>query len=262
MRASPARPFASRVLESGGSDAAGEGSAHARYAPGHLRCGLAAPLTAGLDPHDPLAELARHFSVELDLGRIGPTTVATVPISNDGLHGGSLSRRRPATDAYQGGRNRRGDRKKRVYHAPCAASCSPLGRVLEEVAEAREDLREAGHEDGARVGAGGGGTVWSGVGGTGAGVPSIPRTRPAGVRRRGTGVVSGVGGAGSAVRLSAGWSARCFFEQDSPTAQRTTTARARPMRFIALLPSRTTFVAPSSKSMTDFGALESGLCRK
>jgi hypothetical protein len=34
------------------------------------------------------------------------------------------------------------------------------------------------------------------------------------------------------------------------------------MRFIVLLPSRTTFVAPSSKWMTDFDALESGICRK
>lgn len=37
---------------------------------------------------------------------------------------------------------------------------------------------------------------------TGAGVTSTPRTRPAGVRSAGIGVVSGVGGGGSGARCS------------------------------------------------------------
>ena len=105
-RCGPARPVIcfENVRKSGKFGGPGrESSAHPGNAAGHLRCGLAATLAARLDSHDPLTELARHLSVELDLGRVGPTTVATVPVSNDGLHGCSLSRRRPATDAYRKG---------------------------------------------------------------------------------------------------------------------------------------------------------------
>jgi hypothetical protein len=112
-------------------------------------------------------------------------------------------------------------------------------------------------EGGTRVGWGGGDTLWRGVGGTGAGVPSIPSTRPAGVRRATTGVVSGVGGAGSAVCICAGWEERCPFEQPSPIAQRATAVRTRPIRFIVLLPSRTSIVASGFESLTHFGAPDS-----
>jgi hypothetical protein len=285
-------------------------SAHPGTAAGHLRCGLAAPLAARLDSHDPLAELARHLSVELDLGRVGPTTVATVPVSNDGLHGRSLSRRRPATDAYQkgGAGPSEGSEEKSLSRGsgrgPLRRRSRPGGRVprfqqfwelfdvdrLDQVvvearfprelavallAEPRESdqdaggqtlaaaqvpggliarLLEEGQDAGARVGWGGGGTVWRGVGGTGAGVPSIPRTRPAGVRRTTTGVVSGVGGAGSGVCFSVVWAARCPFEQPRPRMKRATTARAAPIRFIVLLPLSTTFVASGFESLTHFGA--------
>ena len=105
-----------------------KGSAHPGTAAGHLRCGLAAPLAARLDSHDPLAELARHSAVELDLGRVGPTTVTTMPVSNDGLHERSLSRRRPATDAYRKGAGPSGESEKRVYHALRAAGRYAAGR--------------------------------------------------------------------------------------------------------------------------------------
>jgi hypothetical protein len=286
------------------------GSAHPGTAAGHLRCGLAAPLPARLDSHDPLAELARHPSVELDLGRVGPTTVATVPVSNDGLHGRSLSRRRPATDAYQkgGAGPSEGSEEKSLSRGPAAGRlrrrARPGGRtprlqqfpelfdvdrrdqlvvearfprelavaLLAEPGEGDQDaggqtlraaqvpgglvarLAEAGQDDGGRVGWGGGATVWRGVGGTGTGVPSIPSTRPAGVRRTTTGVVSGVGGAGSGVCFSVAWAERCPFEQPRPGMKRATTARAAPIRFIVLLPLSTTFVASGFESLTHFDA--------
>jgi hypothetical protein len=104
IRARPTGPGFEKVRKFGrveGVRARPAGSTHPRTAPGHLRRGLATPLAARLNSHDPLAELTGHSAVELDLGRVGPTTVATVPVSNDGLHGRSLSRRRPATDAYR-----------------------------------------------------------------------------------------------------------------------------------------------------------------
>ena len=50
--------------------------------------------------------------------------------------------------------------------------------------------------------------VVPGEGDTGTGVPSTPRTRPAGMRRGGIGVVSGVGGGGSGAWRSVACSAR------------------------------------------------------
>ena len=118
MRASPTRPFDSRV----GRTRARGLLPHPGSAAGHLSGGLSPALATRLDPHDPVAELALHFPVQLNLGRVGPTTVTAVPISNDDLHECSLSRRSPATGASrepeQAGRNRRRNRKKRVYHAP------------------------------------------------------------------------------------------------------------------------------------------------
>jgi hypothetical protein len=255
------------------------GSAHPGTAAGHLRCGLAPPFAARLDPHDPSTELARHPSVELDLGRVGPTTVATVPVSNDGLHGRSLSRRRPATDAYQkgGAGPSEGSEEKSLSRGPAARRyAAERGRAEDPPVSSSfrsfstsigltlraaqlpggliARLPEEGQDAGAAVGWGGGGTVWRGVGETGAGVPSIPSTRPAGVRRTTIGVVSGVGGAGSGVCFSVVWAARCPFEQPSSRMKRATTARAAPIRFIVLLPLSTTFVASGFESLTHFDA--------
>ena len=96
MRASRTRPFDSRV---GRTRARGGLSPHPGSAAGHLSGGLSPALATRLDPHDPTAELALHFPVQLNLGRVGPTTVTAVPISNGYLHEYSLSRRRPATGA-------------------------------------------------------------------------------------------------------------------------------------------------------------------
>jgi hypothetical protein len=88
-------------------------------------------------------------------------------------------------------------------------------------------------EAGGGVACGAGGGVPGGVGETGAGVPSTPRTRPAGVRCAATGVVSGVGGAGSAAVRSVRCSPVRRLEQPGPRRQSAaTTARIRRVDFI------------------------------
>jgi hypothetical protein len=77
--------------------------------------------------------------------------------------------------------------------------------------------------------------------------------------------VSGVGGGASGVWLSAGCAARCPFEQPGEIEQSepmATTARARPIRFIGLLPRPTTFVVPRFETLTHFGVTDSALRRK
>jgi hypothetical protein len=69
-----------------------------------------------------------------------------------------------------------------------------------------------------------------GEGGTG--VPSTPRTRPAGVRRAGIGVVSGVGGGGSGACFSVACSARCRREQPDPSAVAVTSKLIQMIVFI------------------------------
>jgi hypothetical protein len=89
-----------------------------RKGPRHLTGGLASTGPARLDPHDPVAELALHLSVELDLGRVGPAAVAAMPISGC-CHGHSLSRRnRRRALTSSGRRDRRRDRALEVYHRP------------------------------------------------------------------------------------------------------------------------------------------------
>lgn len=66
----------------------------------------------------------------------------------------------------------------------------------------------------------------------GAGVPSTPRTSPAGVRRAGIGVVSGVGGGSSEASRSVACSARCPREQ--PPAMATASAR-RPVEIVRFI---------------------------
>lgn len=65
-----------------------------------------------------------------------------------------------------------------------------------------------------------------------AGVPSTPRTSPAGVRRAGIGVVSGVGGGSSETPRSVACSARCPREQ--PPATATASAR-RPIEIVRFI---------------------------
>ncbi|MDQ5858223.1 MAG: hypothetical protein M3542_08120, partial [Acidobacteriota bacterium] len=63
------------------------------------------------------------------------------------------------------------------------------------------------------------------MGSGGAGVPSTPSTSPAGVRKRGMGVVSGGGGGGSGAWLSVACVACGFREQPAATAQASRPAR-------------------------------------
>ena len=89
-------------------------------------------------------------------------------------------------------------------------------------------------------------------------MPSIPRTRPAGVRRAATGVVSGVGGAGSDDRACVACS-ECFaFEQPASGQESAVASNRRANRFTFFHDSgweaRTDFVAPRVSAMTDFDA--------
>src|SRR6266545_3826960 len=84
----------------------------------------------------------------------------------------------------------------------------------------------------------------------------MPRTRPAGVRRTATGVVSGVGGAGSGERIWVACS-ECFtFEQPAPSGQ-TAKASKRSETDPRFVPNpnrraRTDFVARRAATMTEF----------
>src|SRR6266540_5421494 len=84
----------------------------------------------------------------------------------------------------------------------------------------------------------------------------MPRTRPAGVRRTATGVVSGVGGAGSGERIWVACS-ECFtFEQPAPSGQ-TAKASKKSETDARFVPNpnrraRTDFVARRAATMTEF----------
>ena len=89
-------------------------------------------------------------------------------------------------------------------------------------------------------------------------MPSIPRTRPAGVRRAATGVVSGVGGAGSGDRACVACS-ECFaFEQPAPDHETAAASNRHATRFTFFHDSawdaRPDFVARRVSAMTDFDA--------
>ena len=104
--------------------------------------------------------------------------------------------------------------------------------------------------------------VVAGVGTAGAGVPSTPRTRPAGVRRAATGVVSGVGGGDSAARARVACS-ECFaFEQPGPNPQTAATSSSHANLFAfserAAQRRRTDFVASRVAPLTDFDASRAG----
>jgi hypothetical protein len=140
-----------------------------------------------------------------------------------------LSRRSPATGASRkaGAEPSEGSEETRVSRRRTAS-----GRP-NAAPRPRNALRVRGisgggqrRQEGSGVVRGAGGGVPAGVGETGAGVPSTPRTSPAGVRSAATGVVSGVGGAGSAAERSVRCSAVRRREHPGASRQRTaTTAR-------------------------------------
>jgi hypothetical protein len=92
MRARRGPPFELKELcrhpdaSSPGTAAEATDSAHSGRAPSHLSGGLAAALTARLDPHHPVAEIALHRSIELDDRAVGSATVPTVPVPDDVFH--------------------------------------------------------------------------------------------------------------------------------------------------------------------------------
>ncbi len=92
-------------------------------------------------------------------------------------------------------------------------------------------------------------------------MPSVPRTRPAGVRRTATGVVSGVGGAGSGDRACVACS-ECFaFEQPAPGTQTAAASNRHATHFTFFRDpagrARTDFVAPRVSALTDFDVCRS-----
>ena len=100
-------------------------------------------------------------------------------------------------------------------------TCAPRGKSL------LEPGAFSGVAHGAGVGVVGGAAALAA-----AGVPSTPRTSPAGVRRPGMGVVSGVGGAGSEASVSTPCSARWPRGQAVVTTNKTNSRLIQASRFI------------------------------